>query len=66
MDNDNLGGIGTVGMMNNPLLKPGVQTFAHLSLKLPQNFSVWEVHSFIGAHQNSMGQSIAVTQVHIM
>ena len=63
MDNDSLGGIWTVGWVNNPLAKPGAQTFAHLSLELPQNCPVWEVHRVIGACQNSIGQSIAVTQV---
>ena len=29
-DNDNLGGIGTVRWMNNPLAKPGVKTFVYL------------------------------------
>ena len=66
MDSDNLGGIGTVGWMNNPLVKPGVKTFMHLSLQLPQNCPVWEVHRFVSDHWNSMGQSIAVTQVLIM
>ena len=55
-ENDSLGDIGNVGWMNNPLAKPGVKTFRHLSLQLPQNCPVWEVHKFISTHQNSIGQ----------
>ena len=46
-DKYNLGGIGTVGRPNDPLAKPGVETFAHLSLKLPWNCPVWEVYRLI-------------------
>ena len=66
MDNDNLGDIETVGWMNSPLVKPGVKTFTHLSLHLPENSPVWEVDRLISTHWNSMGRLIAVTQVHIM
>ena len=55
LDKYNLGGIGTVGWSNYPLAKPGVKTFAYLSLKLPQNCPVWEVYRLVGACGNSVG-----------
>ena len=57
MDNNNFGGIGTVGWINNPLAKPGVKTFVHLSLKLPRNCPVWEVYDLI-ITENSEGYGV--------
>ena len=54
LDNHNLGGIGTVRWLND-MAKPGVETFVHLSLKLPWNCPVWEVYRLIGACWNSVG-----------
>ena len=54
-DKYNLGGIGTVRWLNDPLAKPGVKTFVHLSLKLPWNCPVWEVYRLISACRNSVG-----------
>ena len=54
-DKYNLGGIGTVRWLNDPLAKPGVKTFMHLSLRLPWKCPVWEVYRFIGACWNSVG-----------
>ena len=54
-DKYNLGGIGTVRWSNDPLAKPGVKTFTHLSLKLPRNCPMWEVYRFVGASRNSVG-----------
>ena len=50
-----LGGIGTVRWSNDPLAKPGVKTFVHLSLKLPRNCPMWRVYRFVGASGNSVG-----------
>ena len=55
LDNHNLGGIGTVRWLNDPLSKPDVMTFAHLSLKLCKNCLVWEVYRLISASGNSVG-----------
>ena len=54
-DEYNLGGIGTVGGSNDPLAKPGVKAFAHLSLKLSRNCPMWEVYRFVSASRNSVG-----------
>ena len=55
LDKYNMGGIETVRRPNDPLAKPGVKTFMHLSLKLPWNCPVWEVYRLIGACRNSVG-----------
>ena len=65
-DKYNLGGIGTVRGSNDPLAKPGVKAFAHLSLKLPRDCPMREVYRLVGASRNSVGQFITVTQVLIM
>ena len=61
-----LGGIGNVRWSNDPLAKPDVKTFVHLSLRLPRNCPVWEVYRLISASANSVGYLITVTQVLIM
>ena len=55
LDKYNLGGIGTVRWSNDPLVKPDVKAFMHLSLKLPRKCPVWEVYRLIGAGRNSVG-----------
>ena len=55
MDNNNVRCIWTVGWSNDSLVKPGVKTFAHLSLKLSRNCPMWEVYRLIGACRNSVG-----------